>query len=318
VAESTAPKVFVSHASEDKDRFVVAFAERLRRDGVDAWLDRWEMAPGDSLVARIFDEGIGGADVFLVVLSDNSIDKSWVREELNVGLVQRIEGACKLVPVVLDGVTVPIALKATVWQPIGNASSYDAEYQRILGAIFGVSDRPMLGEPPAYATSKPLPGLTPSDSLVLAALVEAAIDSGSRLVSGDDLRSRCAATGLDDAAVLESVYALDSHALVDEVRLLQGRRVVYVTVGWSGVLTLLAQSRPEMGDVQRSLVAHLVNDPAESFDLRELAEREGVAQILSEALLTPYESRGLLKMAHYAGGQVSVRTVSPLLRREMD
>jgi hypothetical protein len=31
-----APKVFISHASEDKERFVLAFAQRLRSDGVDA------------------------------------------------------------------------------------------------------------------------------------------------------------------------------------------------------------------------------------------------------------------------------------------
>ncbi|MCZ2134304.1 MAG: toll/interleukin-1 receptor domain-containing protein [Burkholderiales bacterium] len=35
----SAPKVFVSHASEDKDRFVVEFVRRLRENGVDAWLD---------------------------------------------------------------------------------------------------------------------------------------------------------------------------------------------------------------------------------------------------------------------------------------
>src|SRR4051794_20083808 len=49
------PKVFVSHASEDKQRFVERFAARLRENGVDAWLDEWEMKPGDSLVDRIFE-----------------------------------------------------------------------------------------------------------------------------------------------------------------------------------------------------------------------------------------------------------------------
>ena len=51
----SAPKVFVSHASEDKDRFVVEFARRLRENGVNAWLDQWEMKPGDSLVDKIFE-----------------------------------------------------------------------------------------------------------------------------------------------------------------------------------------------------------------------------------------------------------------------
>ena len=38
-----APKVFLSHASEDKDRFVLQFATQLRARGIDVWLDRWEM-----------------------------------------------------------------------------------------------------------------------------------------------------------------------------------------------------------------------------------------------------------------------------------
>ena len=34
------PKVFVSHASEDKDRFVLTFAPKLRDQGVESWGDR--------------------------------------------------------------------------------------------------------------------------------------------------------------------------------------------------------------------------------------------------------------------------------------
>ena len=75
----SAPKVFVSHASEDKDRFVVDFARRLRKDGVDAWLDQWEMKPGDSLVDKIFEEGLKEARAVIVVLSKVSVQKPWVR-----------------------------------------------------------------------------------------------------------------------------------------------------------------------------------------------------------------------------------------------
>ena len=52
---TAAPKVFISHASEDKDRFVLGLATKLRDSGVDAWLDKWEMLPGDSLVDKIFE-----------------------------------------------------------------------------------------------------------------------------------------------------------------------------------------------------------------------------------------------------------------------
>jgi TIR domain. len=86
----SAPKVFVSHASEDKDRFVVEFARRLRENGVDAWLDQWEMKPGDSLVDKIFEEGLKEARAVIIVLSTISVQKPWVREELNASVVNRI------------------------------------------------------------------------------------------------------------------------------------------------------------------------------------------------------------------------------------
>lgn len=62
------PKVFISHAAADKERFVIEFATRLRTNGVDAWVDQWEMNPGDSLVDKIFAEGLGGCQAMVVVL----------------------------------------------------------------------------------------------------------------------------------------------------------------------------------------------------------------------------------------------------------
>ena len=102
-----APKVFVSHASEDKARFVLGFATRLRAAGIDAWLDRWEMLPGDSVVDRIFEEGLAEAGAVVVVLSVHSVDKPWVREELNAAFVKRVAGRTRLIPVLLDDCKVP-------------------------------------------------------------------------------------------------------------------------------------------------------------------------------------------------------------------
>lgn len=316
--DHAAPKVFISHASEDKDRFVIPLARRLRSDGVDAWLDKWEMAPGDSLVDRIFEEGIGNADVFLVVISDASVNKPWVREELNVGLVQRIEGACKLIPIVLDGASVPVALKATVWQSIGDPTDFDLEYSRVLAAIFGVTERPELGAPPAYAGAAPLPALPPSDSIVLSALVQAVIERGDLHVDGPDLHTRCESDGLDGAMVVESLHALEADGLIEDAQLMSANRVMHVKVSWPGVLTVLAATRPELGDVQHRLLAHLVNDPATSFGVQDLANLVGEPAIVVEALLVPYESRDLLDMARFLGGHVDVRNISPLLKREID
>ena len=34
------PRVFISHAGEDNERFVFGFAEKLYANGIQAWVDR--------------------------------------------------------------------------------------------------------------------------------------------------------------------------------------------------------------------------------------------------------------------------------------
>ncbi|MGH3922708.1 MAG: toll/interleukin-1 receptor domain-containing protein [Pseudonocardiaceae bacterium] len=57
------------------------------------------MLPGDSLVKKIFTEGIGQAEAVLVVLSRHSITKRWVAAELDAAVVKRIQDDAKLIPI---------------------------------------------------------------------------------------------------------------------------------------------------------------------------------------------------------------------------
>jgi len=41
--DASQPRAFVSHATEDKARFVTQFATALRAGGIDAWVDEWEI-----------------------------------------------------------------------------------------------------------------------------------------------------------------------------------------------------------------------------------------------------------------------------------
>ena len=112
---SNAPIVFLSHATEDKERFVRSFAAALRKKGIDAWVDEWEIVPGDSLVQKIFEEGIRSATAIIVILSKTSVTKKWVKEELDAAIITRITNATRLIPVVIEECDVPIALRATRW-----------------------------------------------------------------------------------------------------------------------------------------------------------------------------------------------------------
>ncbi|MEV6927992.1 toll/interleukin-1 receptor domain-containing protein [Dactylosporangium sp. NPDC051485] len=90
--------VFISHATEDKDRVVRPLAEALRRRGLRVWYDEFEMRLGDSLRERI-DEGIARSTFGVVVLSPAFIAKHWTKYELN-GLVSRfVYGQQTILPV---------------------------------------------------------------------------------------------------------------------------------------------------------------------------------------------------------------------------
>jgi hypothetical protein len=74
------PKVFISHAGKDKERFVRSFARELRANGIVAWFNEWEIMPSDSLVGKLLGEGIGPSDAVVAVLSRHSVQSAWVRE----------------------------------------------------------------------------------------------------------------------------------------------------------------------------------------------------------------------------------------------
>jgi len=67
--------VFCSHASADKP-VVTAFAQRLRGDGFDAWVDKWEMDAGEDFVAQIND-GLERCFAGLIFLSANTPASVW-------------------------------------------------------------------------------------------------------------------------------------------------------------------------------------------------------------------------------------------------
>ena len=207
-----APKVFLSHATEDKARFVNKFAEKLREKGVDAWLDKWEMLPGDSLVDKIFEEGLKDADSIIIVLSTNSVKKPWVREELNSGIVAKLSRGTKLIPVVIDNCEVPEALKSTVWESIEDINNYDDSFNRILASIFVESIRPNLGTAPKYVSTALREigdlDLDPNDNLILKVSCEHILAESNAGLEPGELFGEDNEYDLAKSEILESVHIL--------------------------------------------------------------------------------------------------------------
>jgi len=70
----------LSQPFEPGRALVRELADFLEKEGdIEAWLDEREIAPGQNIVSRI-EEGLD-ADFILLILSPDSVDSSWVKEE---------------------------------------------------------------------------------------------------------------------------------------------------------------------------------------------------------------------------------------------
>src|SRR5260221_1766441 len=75
-------RLFLSHASEDKEDFVRPLRDELVKEGFDVWYDEDSLIVGQSLLQQI-SKGLKTSDYGIVVLSPHFFKKKWPQEELD-------------------------------------------------------------------------------------------------------------------------------------------------------------------------------------------------------------------------------------------
>lgn len=312
-----APRPFISHAHADKDRFVLDFSRRLRGKGIDAWVDTWEMLPGDSLVNKIFNEGLKSCTAFIVVLSNSSVNSKWVREELNAGIVKRIEENTKLIPVRLDSCEVPFALKDTLWIDIPNLADYDREFEQIVNAIYGQYDKPPLGNAPAYVRPDvlQLDGLAPIDSVIFEHACKISIEQGhSTLIHGGRVVSELAPQGISEEQVMESEEVLEGRFYIELYRVLGPPHAYDFRITSYGFDQFVQSAVPNYGELCADVGRLLVRGRHESN--RSIVHELHQPVRIVDHILETFEHNGLIKSSQTIDGTIDVFSVSPELRRK--
>ena len=66
--------IFISHASEDKERIADSLAQRLEQLGFSVWYDAFILRVGDSLTDKI-NEGLANSRYGIVILSQKFFEK---------------------------------------------------------------------------------------------------------------------------------------------------------------------------------------------------------------------------------------------------
>ena len=318
------PKVFISHASEDKDRFVIRFWERLRGKGIDAWLDKWEMLPGDKLVDKVFNQGLRLSDAVIVVLSNYSVQKPWVQKELDTAVVKNVEDKTKLIPVRLDGCSIPECLRDTLYVSILDLDNYDAEFDRIVSVIHGQHEVPPLGDKPEYAKADilQLEGLCRSDSLVLSQACDIALEQGHpTILDPDAFVAKLGQKGMAANEIEESLQVLNSNYYV---KLLEGPGYLF-NITTSG-FTLFGESggipkyNEKITAVARMLVQRMNANVGQPVTYSSIESELDLPPMLVEHVLERLRDHGQIKYETEKGGRLFMHVywVSPEIRRKLE
>ncbi len=171
--ESPPPRVFLSYSHDSpahRDR-VLALADRLRADGVDARLDRWVQAPPEGWPRWMVAE-IDAARFVLVVCTETYERRFRAGERFGTGRGVTWEGGVitqelydaqgrneKFLPVVLTAAGadhVPAVLRATTRYRLDRADGYETLYRRL-------TDQPAVPMPP-LGRRRPMPPRRPVDA----------------------------------------------------------------------------------------------------------------------------------------------------------
>jgi hypothetical protein len=144
--EADAPRIFLSYASEDRDLARV-IAERLNEEGIETWWAEWEIGAGDSIVEKVND-GLAGCTHFIVLLTETSIEKPWVKSEIDAGFIRRLSGSAKFIPLRnnFPASKLPPLLAALHAPEV--APDQEDGLKQLINDIRGVSRKPSVGQPP--------------------------------------------------------------------------------------------------------------------------------------------------------------------------
>lgn len=126
-------RVFLCHASGDKSAVIKLYAH-LVKDGIDAWLDKEKIIPGQDWRIEI-PKAVKNSDVVIVCLSSQSVTKEgFVQKEIRYALDaadEKPDGTIFIIPTRLENCTVPDRINRFHWVDL----FLDDGYERLFKAL---------------------------------------------------------------------------------------------------------------------------------------------------------------------------------------
>ena len=142
--------VFLSHKSADKPA-VEELAHRLRAIGLEPWLDKWNLVPGEVWQPAL-EEALRDSATCVVFVGPSGFG-DWQHEEMRAAIARRVGSQqgpehFRVIPVLLPGAVrgdrskLPEFLTATTWVEFPKTLDDDAAFRRLERAIRGLPPGP--------------------------------------------------------------------------------------------------------------------------------------------------------------------------------
>ncbi len=125
-------QVFLSYSSSDRE-IAQRIVDELRQEGIRVWFDAYELQPGDS-IAKAIENAISASDYLIVLLSPNSVNSKWMRQELGTALSNDLTTRdITLLPVVIKDCEIPPSLAR--YQYLDLRTDFDQGVTRLVEQI---------------------------------------------------------------------------------------------------------------------------------------------------------------------------------------
>lgn len=123
-------KIFISYSHYDK-RKVETIYKYLSSAGHDVWLDDRKLKTGDNIFQKI-NERLKSTDIFLIVISQSSINSKAVMQEVNTMIFTQIskEKSSKIIPVLIDNSPLPTYLSNYLYLDL--SKNFEKGMERLL------------------------------------------------------------------------------------------------------------------------------------------------------------------------------------------
>lgn len=283
------PRAFLSYGSPDK-QVASLIAHGLQAKGIETWWDQWEIKAGDSLRQKV-DAGLGECTHFIALLTPDSIERPWVKLEMDAGLMLKLRKETTFIPLryKLRPEDLPPLLSGMHSPEVDES----VDVAQLVSDIHGLTRRPALGDVPEQLGA-PKTGYSAAASAVAKVFVEKSQTGqfGDPQFSYDQL---AAEVGLTEDDLTDALHELKGYVR-DGVDTVMARDELFAEfdchfLPWDPTVDALR------------LAADLVNEPTFPRKLPEIGARYGWSPRRLNPAVTYLGSRDLIRQSKVLGTQ---------------